>query len=167
MGITVKAGSALARLLDGRRQVETQGATLGEVLDNLGVRDRLCDTDGRIRRHFNLHINGGEDVRLLQGLDTPVKDGDEVALLSAIAGGAGVARKVWLTFPRDLVERPLIWEVGRKFEVVTNIRQASVSKEVGIVGLELSGEAEAVQEAVDFLTGAGVSVEPVELGVVE
>ncbi|MBM3472176.1 MAG: FeS-binding protein [Armatimonadetes bacterium] len=78
-----------------------------------------------------------------------------------------MARKVWLTFPHDLVERPLIWEVGRKFEVVTNIRQASVSKEVGIVGLELSGEEDEVRQAIAFLTEAGVSVEPVELGVVE
>jgi len=167
MAITVKTGTALARLLDGRRVVETQGATIGEVLDSLGLRERLCDGTGQVRRHFNIHINGGEDVRLLGGLDTPVSDGDEVAVLSAIAGGGTVARKVWLTFPHDLVERPLIWEVGRKFEVVTNIRQASVSKEVGIVGLELSGEEDEVRQAIAFLTEAGVSVEPVELGVVE
>ena len=167
MPITVKTGSALSRLFDGQRVVETQGATVAEVLDSLGVRDRLCDDTGKVRRHFNIHINGGEDVRLLQGLDTPVSDGDEVAVLSAIAGGATVARRVWLTFPKDLVERPLIWEVGRKFEVVTNIRQASVSKDIGIVALELSGEEDEVKRAIDFLTDAGVSVEPVELDVVE
>jgi len=167
MAITVKAGSALARLFDGKRVVEAHGATVGEVLEDLGVRDRLCDEAGKLRRHFNLHVNGGEDVRLLQGLDTPLRDGDELALLSAIAGGANVARKVWLTFPHDLVERPLIWEVGRNFEVVTNIRQASVSREIGLVGLELSGEEQEVKRAIDFLTEAGVSVEPVELGVVE
>ncbi len=76
-------------------------------------------------------------------------------------------KKVWLTFPSDLVERPLIWEVAQKFRVVTNIRQASISKEIGLVGLELSGEAEEVQRAIDFFIENGVSVEPIELNVVE
>jgi molybdopterin converting factor small subunit len=167
MSIKVKTGSALTRLFDGRNVVEGQGGTVGEVLENLGITDRLCDDAGNLRRHFNIHVNGSEDVRLLQGLATPLSDGDEVAILSAIAGGAPVARKVWLTFPADLVDQPLIWRVGREFEVVTNIRQASVSREVGIVGLELSGEHDEVERAIAFLTESGVTVEPVELGVVE
>lgn len=54
-----------------------------------------------------------------------------------------------------------------RFEVVTNIRQASVSREIGLVRLELSGEESEVERAVGFLSENGVSVEPVELGVVE
>ncbi|NQT19029.1 MAG: FeS-binding protein [Planctomycetes bacterium] len=84
-----------------------------------------------------------------------------------MAGGAEVSRKVWLTFPAGLVGKPLIWEIGRKFEVVTNIRQASVSKEIGLVGLELSGEENEVQKAISHLEENGVSVEPVELDIVE
>lgn len=167
MAVTVRVGSALSRLFGGQRVVQTQGSTVREALDRLGVLGRLCDETGKIRPHFNIHVNGGEDIRLLQELDTPVGDGDEIAVLSAIAGGAQVERKVWLTFPRELVDRPLIWEVGHKFAVVTNIRQASVSKEVGIVGLELSGDEDQVWRAIEFLQEAGVSVEPVEQDVVE
>jgi molybdopterin converting factor small subunit len=140
---------------------------VGEVLEKLGVRERLCDQEGKIRRHFNIHINEGQDIRLLQGLKTPVEDGDTVIILSAIAGGAEVARKFWLTFPAHLVARPLIWEVGQKFKVVTNIRQASVTKDIGIVGLEILGDESEVQRAIDFITENGVSVEPVQLNVVE
>ena len=167
MAITVRTGSALKSLLGGQRETSAEGSTVGEILSHLNVSDRICDDSGKVRRHFNIHINEGEDIRLLQGLDTEVKDGDTVTILSAIAGGADVVKKIWLTFPKDLVDRPLVWEVGQKFKVVTNIRQASVSKEIGLIGLELSGEDEEVQRAIDFFNEQGVSVEPIELNVVE
>ncbi len=167
MSITVRAGAALKSLLGGSQEVQTDGTTVGEVVERLSISERLCDDTGKLRRHFNIHVNDGEDIRLLQGLDTPVKDGDTLTILSAIAGGADVARKLWLTFSQELVDKPLIWEVAQKFQVVTNIRQASVSKDVGIVGLELSGEEDEVRRAIDFLLQAGVSVEPVERDVVE
>ncbi len=167
MAITVRTGAALKSLFDGQQELEAEGSTVGELLEALAARDRLCDDTGKVRRHFNIHINEGEDIRLLQGLDTPVKEGDTVTILSAIAGSDEVSRKVWLTFPRALVERPLIWEVGQKFDVVTNIRQASISRDIGLVGLELSGDEEEVRQAIDFFIEAGVSVEPIELGVVE
>ena len=87
MPITVRAGAALKSLLAGRQEMQVEGATVGDVLDRLQIRERLCDETGKLRRHVNIHVNEGEDVRLLQGLDTPVQDGDTVTLLSAIAGG--------------------------------------------------------------------------------
>ena len=167
MSVKIRTGAALKSLLDGNQEAEAEGATVGELLKHLAVIDRLCDGEGHIRRHFNIHVNDSEDVRLLDGLNTAVADGDVVTILSAIAGGAHGSRKVWLTFPKDIIDRPLIWEIGRKFEIVTNIRQASVSKEIGLVGLELSGEDSEIEKAVKFLTDNGVSVEPVELNVVE
>ncbi len=167
MPVKVRVGAALSKLLDGKREVEAEGTTVGEVIQALGLRERLCDGSGKIRRHFNVHVNESEDVRLLDGLDTPVEDGDAVTILSAIAGGSGVVRKVWLTFPEKLVEHPLIWQVGQKFKVVTNIRQASISKKIGIVGLELHGEEKEVVSAIEFFAENGVSVEPIELNVVE
>ncbi len=167
MAVKVKVGAALSALLDGEREVESDGATVGELIQALGMRERLCDDSGKLRRHFNIHVNDGEDVRLVDGLETPVKDGDAVTILSAIAGGAEVSRKVWLTFPEKLVERPLIWEVAQKYKVVTNVRQASVSKQVGILGLEISGEEDQVKSAIAFFADNGVSVEPIELDVVE
>lgn len=167
MAITVRTGSLLKVLLGGKQEVSVEGNTVIELIQHLNIYDRLCDGNGKLRRHFNIHVNEGEEIRLLQGLETPVKDGDTVTILSAIAGGNQVTRKVWLTFPRELVDRPLIWEVGQKFGIVTNIRQASVSKDIGLVGLEISGEEEEVLKATDFLTENGVSVEPIELNVVE
>lgn len=167
MAVKVRVGAALSSLLDGKRETEAEGSTIDEILRALSLRDRLVDGSGKLRRHFNIHINEGEDVRLSDGLETPVKDGDSVTILSAIAGGADISRKVWLTFKKTEVQRPLIWEVAQKFKVVTNIRQASVSNEIGIVGLELSGEKDEVWHAIEFFTKNGVTVEPIELNVVE
>jgi molybdopterin converting factor small subunit len=167
MSVKVKVGAALSNLLGGKREAEAEGATIGEVIDSLGVRDRICGGDGAVRRHFNIHINESADVRLEGGLDAPVSDGDVVTILSAIAGGSDISRKVWLTFPEKEVERPLIWEVAKKFDVITNIRQASISKKVGIVGLEITGEEGKIWNAIEFFTKNGVTVEPIELDIVE
>ena len=76
-------------------------------------------------------------------------------------------RRLWLMFPPKLIKKPLVWEVGRKFKVVTNIRQASVTDEIGIVCLELDGKREDVKAAIQWLEKLGVSVEPVEISVIE
>lgn len=70
-------------------------------------------------------------------------------------------------YPPKLIKKPLLWEVGRKFKVVTNIRQASVTDEIGIVCLELDGPRAEVKAAIKWLVKHGVSVEPVEISVVE
>ena len=69
-------------------------------------------------------------------------------------------------YPPRLIKMPLIWELGRKFKVVTNIRQCSVSDEIGIVCLELDGKREDVKAAIKWLTKCGVSVEPIEISVI-
>ena len=76
-------------------------------------------------------------------------------------------RRLWLMFPPKLIKKPLVWEVGQKFKVVTNVRQASVTDEVGIVCLELDGKREDVKAAIQWLEKLGVSVEPVEISVIE
>jgi len=70
-------------------------------------------------------------------------------------------------YPPKLIKEPLIWKLSRKFDVVTNIRQASVTDEIGIVSLELDGKRAEIQAAVKWLEKLGVSVEPVEIGVIE
>jgi len=70
-------------------------------------------------------------------------------------------------FPPRLIKKPLVWEVGRKFKVVTNIRQASVTDEIGIVCLELDGKRDEVKAAIKWLEKNGVNVEPVEINVIE
>ncbi len=76
-------------------------------------------------------------------------------------------RKVYLTFPRKLIQEPLIYQVGHQFDVVTNIRCANVTEELGLVGLEFEGEASEIESALNFLDTKGVKVEPVVMDVME
>jgi hypothetical protein len=70
-------------------------------------------------------------------------------------------------FPTKLITRPIIWELGKDFNVVTNIRQASVTDEIGIVSLSLEGEREDIKKAIAWLEKQGVKVEPVEINTIE
>jgi hypothetical protein len=76
-------------------------------------------------------------------------------------------QRLWLMYPPRLIKKPFIWEVGHKFKVVTNIRQASVTDEIGIVCLELDGPRREVAAAIKWLEKNGVNVEPVEINVIE
>ena len=69
--------------------------------------------------------------------------------------------------PPKLITRPIIWELGQKYPIVFNIRQASVTDEIGIVSLELSGKREEVKSAIKWLEKQGIKVEPVEINVIE
>ena len=87
--------------------------------------------------------------------------------LPATKPNSPTQRRLWLMFPPKLIKKPLVWEVGHKFKIVTNIRQASVTDEIGIVCLELTGARDEVKAAIKWLEKNGVSVEPVEISVVE
>lgn len=76
-------------------------------------------------------------------------------------------RRLWLMYPPKLIQKPLIWELGQRFKVVTNIRQCSVTDEIGIVCLELDGARDEVKAAIKWLEKTGVKVEPVEINVIE
>jgi ABC-type methionine transport system ATPase subunit len=76
-------------------------------------------------------------------------------------------QRLWLMYPPKLIKKPFIWEVGHKFKVITNIRQASVTDEIGIVCLELDGHRDEVKAAIKWLEKQGVSVEPVEISAIE
>jgi ABC-type methionine transport system ATPase subunit len=75
--------------------------------------------------------------------------------------------RVWLTYPPQKIKRPIIWELGHKFDIVTDIRQASVNDELGIVCLELDGARAEIKSAIAWLEKHGVRVEPVEINVIE
>ncbi|MDA7657722.1 NIL domain-containing protein [Verrucomicrobia bacterium] len=75
--------------------------------------------------------------------------------------------RLWLMYPPRLIKNPVICEVGTKFDLVPNVRQASVTDEIGIVCLELSGLRENIKAAVKWMEELGVSVEPVEINVIE
>jgi ABC-type methionine transport system ATPase subunit len=76
-------------------------------------------------------------------------------------------QRLWLMFPTRLVTQPILWELAQKFKVVTNVRQASVTDEIGLVSLSLSGEREEIKRSIEWLEGLGVKVEPVEIQTIE
>ena len=76
-------------------------------------------------------------------------------------------QRLWLMFPAKLITRPIIWELGRNFEIVTNVRQCSVTDEVGLASLSLEGERAEIQKAIAWLEELGVKVEPVEINTIE
>jgi len=91
MAIEVRIPTILRSYTGGAKSVEGSGSTLSDLLADLesrhdGLRERLVD-DGGLRRFVNVYLND-EDVRFLGGLDAPVKDGDTVTVLPAVAGGA-------------------------------------------------------------------------------
>jgi molybdopterin converting factor small subunit len=91
MAVTVKLPTQLRASAGGQSAVASAGATVGEVLDGVygehpELRDRICGDDGELRRFVNVYV-GGEDIRYLDGLQTPVGEGGEVQILPAVAGG--------------------------------------------------------------------------------
>jgi MoaD family protein len=91
MAVTVKLPTQLRAAAGGAAEAQADGSTVGEVLDALygqhgELRDRIAGEDGEIRRFVNVYVKG-EDIRFLDGLATPVADGDEVTILPAVAGG--------------------------------------------------------------------------------
>ncbi|HXH65069.1 MAG TPA: ubiquitin-like small modifier protein 1 [Mariprofundaceae bacterium] len=91
MSVKVRIPTPLRKLTNGADEVAAAGATIGELIDNLeaahaGLKARLCDDAGEIRRFVNIYVND-EDVRFLDGRNTALKDGDEVSIVPAIAGG--------------------------------------------------------------------------------
>ena len=76
-------------------------------------------------------------------------------------------RRLWLMYPPRLITTPVIWELARRFPLVTNVRQASVTDEIGIVCLELEGERAQIKSAIQWLEKQGIRVEPVEINVIE
>ena len=86
----------------------------------------------------------------------------------AKANTASITRgKFYLTYPKKLVKEPLIYQMSRKFDLVFNVRSASVSEEIGIIALELDGRPEEIDGAVEWFRAQGVTVEPIEKNIIE
>ena len=91
MPVTVKLPTQLRDAAGGATAASVEGGTVGEALDALyaqhgELRARIAGEDGSLRRFVNVYLKG-EDIRFLDGVDTPVTDGDEVTILPAVAGG--------------------------------------------------------------------------------
>ncbi|MCG3175073.1 MAG: Sulfur carrier protein CysO [Myxococcota bacterium] len=91
MAVSVRVPTPLRKYTQGADVVQAAGSNVRELIDSLekahpGIKERLCDDKGEIRRFINIFV-GGEDIRFMEGGATPVKDGDEVDIVPAIAGG--------------------------------------------------------------------------------
>ncbi len=91
MSVSVRVPTPLRKLTQGADEVDVQGDTVKALVDDLerkfpGIKERICDESGKIRRFVNVYING-DDIRFLQNLETSVRDGDSISIVPAIAGG--------------------------------------------------------------------------------
>ena len=91
MAVKLRIPTPLRPLANGAAELSVEGGTVGEVLETLerqhpGFRQRIYDESGEIRRFVNIYV-AGEDIRFLKGVETPVKAGEEVSIVPAVAGG--------------------------------------------------------------------------------
>ena len=92
MPVTVHIPTPLRKLTDNQAEVELEAETISQLVDGLedtytGLAEKLLDEGGEIRRYVNIFVND-EDIRFLDGKDTPLNDGDSVSIVPAIAGGS-------------------------------------------------------------------------------
>ncbi len=91
MNIRVRVPTPLRKLTQGADEVDAQGNTVKALVEDLdrnfpGIKERICDETGNVRRFVNVYVNG-DDIRFLQNLETLVRDGDRISIVPAIAGG--------------------------------------------------------------------------------
>ena len=91
MAIKVHVPTPLRKLTGNQSEVEIEAATVAELVENLetsfaGIKDKLVDEKGEIRRYVNIYVND-EDIRFLDGAETPLNSGDDLSIVPAIAGG--------------------------------------------------------------------------------
>ena len=179
---TVRIPTPLRKLTQGAEEVSAAGKNIGELIADLeqrfpGIKERICDDKGAVKRFINIFVNE-EDIRFQDNLETKLSAGTEVSILPAIAGGnaarekkaapgAEFTRRVYLNFNADCVTQPIIYNVVKKFDVVPNIRSASIMEDIGIMSVEFCGPQEQVEKALDWIKKQGVKVDPIEMNVVE
>lgn len=91
MAVKVRIPTPLRKITNNSDEVTAEGKNVQEVLDDLeknypGLKERICEADGKLRRFVNLYLND-EDIRFLNNLETELKDNDELSIIPAIAGG--------------------------------------------------------------------------------
>jgi sulfur-carrier protein len=91
MAVKVLVPTALQKFTNNQATLECSGSSITELLGSIeqacpGIKERLCDENGQLRRFLNFYVNS-EDIRFLDGASTPLKDGDEVSIVPAVAGG--------------------------------------------------------------------------------
>lgn len=91
MSVTVRIPSPLLKLTNNQGEVSAEGSNVKEIFDDLeknypGIKERVYDENGQLRRFINIYVNE-EDIRFIDGESSAVKDGDDISVIPAIAGG--------------------------------------------------------------------------------
>ena len=178
MAVKVRIPTPLQKLTNNLGDVQCEAKNINEMLAELeknhpGIKERLCDAEGKLRRFVNVYVNE-EDIRFLQGQETVLKAGDDISIIPAIAGGAPVSKKkskkissaktkkrVMLVFPQNQIKEPAVFLMAKKYDIMPNIRRARVSETVGEMMLELEGSEKNLQDGIKFLESRGIKVDPV------
>ncbi len=175
MAVKVRIPTPLQKLTNDLGEIQCEASTINEMLTYLekkypGIQERLCDSEGKLRRFVNVYVNE-EDIRFLQGQETPLKNGDDISIIPAIAGGSTgspsgaasktVKKRVMLVFPPDQIKEPAVFTMAKQFDIMPNIRKARVTETVGEMTLELEGTAKNLELGIRYLESRGIKVEPV------
>ncbi len=175
MAVKVRIPTPLQKLTNNLGEVQCEAADINQMLAELerqhpGIKERLCDGEGKLRRFVNIYVNE-EDIRFLQGQDTALKPGDDISIIPAIAGGSrpesvggqagDVKKRITLVFPPDQIKEPVVFTMAKKFDIIPNIRKARVTESVGEMTLELEGPEKKLEEGIKYLESRGIKVEPV------
>jgi molybdopterin synthase sulfur carrier subunit len=91
MSVRVRVPTPLRKFTNGADEVAAQGGNVKALVEDLeksypGIKERICDETGKVRRFVNVYVNG-DDIRFLQNLETSIKEGDNISIVPAIAGG--------------------------------------------------------------------------------
>lgn len=91
MSVRVRVPTPLRKYTQGADEVNAQGNSIRSIVEDLeknypGIKERICDETGKVRRFVNVYVNG-DDIRFLQNLETSLKEGDNISIVPAIAGG--------------------------------------------------------------------------------
>ena len=175
MPVLVRIPTPLRALTKGNAEIQAKGDTIDSLVSDLerqypGLKDRLLDESGELRRFINIYVNQ-EDIRFLQAKKTTLKDGDEVSRAGdrrRVAGAVvAMARmRIRLTFPAALIQEPIVYRLVKDFDIVINIRRADVKADHGWMALELEGGEAALERGIKWLKDKGVQVDPIERDVI-
>ncbi len=183
MAVKVRIPTPLQKLTGNQSELQCDASSINAMLAELekkhpGIKERICDSEGKLRRFVNIYVNE-EDIRFLQGQDTPLKSGDDISIIPAIAGGASkdapkarhdvwraggaptVKKRVTLVFPPDQIKEPAVFMMAKKFDIIPNIRKARVTETIGEMTLELEGSEKNLTEGIRYLESRGIKVESV------
>ena len=151
------------RKSNGLKEFFVDGDTPLEVLENAGRKQSpelggIFASASRLTNEVTVFIND-TPITSRDYLTRKLRKGDVISVLRTSPQKTQMRRQVYLTIPKDITGEPLIFQIGHEFNIITNIKGASISQEMGVVAIELTGESAEIDRALDWLSGKGVEVE--------